>query len=72
VREHAMFRKNINMTPQTEGGGSGIGSPHIALLIFACCDFIESNSQRTSHDISAASCCLWTQTDRGSLTVSSG
>jgi hypothetical protein len=28
-----MFRKNINMTPQTVGGDSGIGSACIALLV---------------------------------------
>lgn len=31
---HMMFRKNINMTPQPVGGGSGIGSICSVLLVF--------------------------------------
>ena len=39
-----VFRKNINMTPQTVGRRSCFGSPCNASLIFACHDFVERNS----------------------------
>ena len=35
MRVHVIFRKSINMTPQRVGGGSGIGSPCSASVVFA-------------------------------------
>lgn len=43
--------KEYNSDPETTGGGSGIGSPCSALLIFAV------THQRRSPAIPAASCC---------------
>ena len=69
-----MVRRNINMTPQAVGGGSGIGSPcsasltytHvligspcIALLISTCHDFIESSLPKNFSWYSADSSQFW-------------
>jgi hypothetical protein len=42
-RGPVMFRNNVNMTPQRVGGGSGVGLPCITLLMFTCCNLVESN-----------------------------
>ena len=56
VKGWVMFRKNINMTPQTGGAPAllrlavlcwqhaGIGSPYVVWLSFACSDTLERNS----------------------------
>lgn len=72
VRGCVIFRKEYKYDSTDSGGRlwywfswlrlaslkcSPIGSPCLVLLIFTC-DFVDSNSPRTFHDILVASCCF--------------